>query len=529
MKKIAKILSFSRVNKGAALISVFFLIFVLLALGMIATRLTLTLSGSYRVEKKRVNSFVAAEAGVHRALFIASSTPLGDWPTTFAAPGYELSDSALTSNSSYVTTILYTGPTNLEVDSVGTDSTIPAFSRKIRVLVRPKIPEAFEYTIFADTYMHYDNHMQGSYGLTIESKLWSNGDLKIDRGLSLIPVDPGSSDPFLAAVGAVQLNEGPAGGSIPPCLINGITGNHILSQLEATGTMVDGAFYTDIRDGDNSSLFFSPNFGDPIPEIKPMPTPDYAALKTKAIGDGAYFATAAELNTFLTTASAKVTIDDTPQEYRLPVPTPSDPNYSIKLGIDNDGVAEDSAAGDWVSGATDIPLASKITTIGSKTDPVIIYSDAAIAFDIPTDQLLKIYGTLVSETSITIHAPLELYASQDANGDGDYDDAEDFNSQQPAMVSAGRIKTDDKDHTDGIGGPVHFEGIIYSEAEIHMHQSDQFNSVYLKGSEICDTVHNCEWFSFVYDDIVQTTSYFTEASPNKIQLELISWEEVPAT
>ena len=69
---------------------------------------------------------------------------------------------------------------------------------------------------------------------------------------------------------------------------------------------------------------------------------------------------------------------------------------------------------------------------------------------------------------------------------------------QVLMATPGKIDITDKDHSDGEGGPVYMEGVVYTMSQIHVHQTDPYNAVFFAGTEIADYIHNCEWFRQEY-------------------------------
>ncbi len=81
----------------------------------------------------------------------------------------------------------------------------------------------------------------------------------------------------------------------------------------------------------------------------------------------------------------------------------------------------------------------------------------------------------------------------------------------------------DKDHSDGNGGPVTIEGLVYSEGEVHIHQSDPYNAVAMEGIQIADKVHNCEWFWFNYAPCSGLGGFGGSGG----EVEPLSWHEVP--
>jgi hypothetical protein len=96
-------------------------------------------------------------------------------------------------------------------------------------------------------------------------------------------------------------------------------------------------------------------------------------------------------------------------------------------------------------------------------------------------------------------------------------------SDFPALVGIQGLKIDKSD-----GGPTHIEGTIYTMDESHFHRSNVYEKAFVMGSEIADTVHNCEYISFLYDPEVKNTKGFAERLNGRVNLDQLSFDENPS-
>ena len=58
-------------------------------------------------------------------------------------------------------------------------------------------------------------------------------------------------------------------------------------------------------------------------------------------------------------------------------------------------------------------------------------------------------------------------------------------------------------------------------AESHFHKSELYETSYAVGSEIADTIHNCQWFSFAYDPQAKRTLGFYSKATGRAMLSVI--------
>ena len=237
-----------------------------------------------------------------------------------------------------------------------------------------------------------------------------------------------------------------------------------------------GAFYGPLK-----------NPPEPVPEEIPFPKYNYSAAKEIAVANGTYFSSASQ---FLSYIEARTTKYAVPQSFAFPAPIPSQIDRTMQLtnrdgsiaGIVSKAVISDSIF--YVGG--DVTLQDECNTV-----------------------LILTNGALVVEGKLKIQRPMQVYAA--------------YNT--PALVATKKVDITDKDHTDGNGGPVTIEGLVYcnEDGEIHIHQTDPYNAVALEGIEVGGYVHNCEWFWFNYKLCAGLGSSFSGGG----EVEMLSWHEVP--
>ena len=71
----------------------------------------------------------------------------------------------------------------------------------------------------------------------------------------------------------------------------------------------------------------------------------------------------------------------------------------------------------------------------------------------------------------------------------------------------------------------HIEGVVYTNSESHLHRSDPWAPAFAVGSEIADTIHNCQFFSFAYDPEALNASGFYGRSSGRPYLKIIRISE----
>ncbi len=88
-------------------------------------------------------------------------------------------------------------------------------------------------------------------------------------------------------------------------------------------------------------------------------------------------------------------------------------------------------------------------------------------------------------------------------------------SSYPALAA------NDKIGMKGDDGPIHIEGVVYTVAESHLHRSEPWAPAYSVGSEIADTIHNCQFFSFAYDPAALDVFGFYDRLSGRPYLKII--------
>jgi len=257
-----------------------------------------------------------------------------------------------------------------------------------------------------------------------------------------------------------------------------------------TPTSLSPTVYTgQFLDGTPGSPFYAPNFNLPVPERIPFPVYDFADAKEKAMAAGTYFATPADFYAYIAARTTTWAATNR-QFYAFPSPLPGNADRTIAL----------------------MDKTMKSTGIVSRAalDGSIFYVQGSVSLKGAPDTLLILRGGLVVEGSVTIARPMELYAKPTT----------------PAIAATGKIDITDTNPTDGTGGPVTIEGIIYTLAECHIHQSHPYNAVSVKGIEVANYVHNCEWFSFTYSPWPGVKGFSEEAGA--ASLTITKWRELPA-
>lgn len=451
------------------------IVYMIVALVVIGTATALmgflsALTWQTRRTVASTEAFQAAEAGMSRAIFMAQS--VDDW-SSFNTNGWTALPSTSAEYFIAFTDILSSG---MIVTATGRKPFGGGYTyRKLQVHIATARPKALDYALFGQK-VGFHNHMKKNYGLTITSDIWSNEDLTIHRGLTL------SGD--CTACGQILFATQPTGLDDK---------NKEIGPTRYTGEMLDGT---------PGSPFYAPNHGKPVPEPIPFPVFDFAAASNSAVASGTFFPTAAAFTAYLTN-STKATIvkypATNPAPYGFPAPLPTNSNNKI-----------------WLRKTYSAPTGTKTgivsrTTIGATgSSNTIFYVKGSVALTADCNALLVIYGGLVVEGSVTVKAPLELYAG----------------ASTPAIAATGKIDITDKDHTDGNGGPVNIKGIVYTLAECHIHQTDPYNAVSILGIEVAQYIHNCEWFSFTYAPWMGVTGF--SSGTGEQSLTVSRWRELPA-
>ena len=428
--------------------------------------------------------------------------------------------------------------------SVGRDQ-VSGRTRTMVAFVRQQPVAALSYALFGNQ-VHFDNHNKVTYGLTLNTTVYSNASVLIDRGVRI--------NGLVQAVSTVEPNTGPASGtaSVP---------NTILSP---PGQQGDPDPMTSDPDGPVVQVV-------PAPPILPFPTFDFYAAQAAAAASGRSL-TSGQLNAL--TVAAQAYANGRPsdgQAYALPqssypaglsatnipinvihyktssanphprdiaVPNASNPDAFVPLGSSN-GTSNPA-------GGTHL---YEIQFVGNPLSDTLLYVQASLNLAGPTTTLLQFQGSIIVNGAVQINAPTEILAWDNrtgpnfvALGQSLYTDSNGNStvattlagaapgqpydiiySDWPAIAANGAIKVAASGSNQG--GPVHIEGTVYSVAESHFHKSDPKESSYAVGSEIADTVHNCQWFSFAYDPRAKFTRGLFGKVSGRAQLQVIRLED----
>lgn len=442
-----------RTSSGMAMVGL--LVIALIVAGSIGATLLYVTHTTHETQRyaASTDAFNAAEGGLRRSLYMLQARD--DWKT-FATNATVAWTSLPSGGAQYTFTFSGISADNITVTSTGRKPFAGGYAyRKIQAKVQHPLPEAFGFAMFGNR-VGFHNHMKGTYEFTITSKVWSNHNLLIWRGLTM--------DGNMTAVNLIVPDSAPGAG-IPATVMS--------------GTFLDGV---------PGSKYYAPDLGQPVPQPIPFPQYDFAGAKTEAQAKGTYFATAAAFQSYI---AARTTKYSPAQAYAFPSPIPENVTRTLTLTT-----ADGKTAG----------IASKAVLKDS-----LFYVNGDVTLSAQCNALIVIQNAgLVVDGKVTVKCPLELYASP----------------SYPAIAATGKIDITDKDHTDGDGGPVNIKGIIYTTAECHIHQSDEYNSVSVEGIEVADYIHNCEWFWFKYAPWPGVKG-FSEGTGAQ-DLTMSQWRELPA-
>ncbi len=418
--------------------------------------------------------------------------------------------------------------------------------------------QALAYALFGN-YVHFDNHNELPNMLEIQSSVFSNGDILVAQAIKIRGE--------VKAVGQLFLNQGPGTGAPAlsgyPAIVEDPSGDAQGTKSMTDGSAGDGSgvdypasnmggvvggkavapFTDDATDGTPGSPFYGPDRGVLIPETIPFPNVPWADIKTRAQATGTYFASEADFMTYINQFKEPFNpvltnagfVEDTTGSvgnlFRVYKPNPSGgvglvpEDIPICMDMNKDKVC-DAAAGDTLGlAARYMVTATNTASIDANGAPArFFYIEGGIDLLLPSNEVLYLEGCLVSPAFVYIHAPYFQKSIIDRNNDGDYDDLVDF--ALPAIIAGTKIKID-KTGTSGMGGPVHIEGVVYTTGESHLHKSFPYETAYIKGTEIADTVHNCQFFSFEYWPAVKSVKIFSPVQSGKVLTNTLLWQEFP--
>lgn len=564
-----------RHEDGVALLSVLMLSVLAVALtGALASVMWAGMGGT-RLERSGEIARTSAEAGLNATLFkIEAATNPAAGPIaieTYLATALGAATvgqpragtrqfTGTLPGGSYVTTLSdpSAGDYFMTLSSVGTDAATRRTETLVAV-VRAMPVDALNYAMFGN-HIEFHNHNKVPYGLTLNTTIFSNGAILIDKAVSIVGLTQ--------AVNTVSPNTGPASGTA--ALPN--------TTLTPTGEQGDPDPITTVP----SALIAQVT---PGPEIKPFPTFDFNLAQTTAAAAGRQMtptqflrlianaqdcavamaadgtarlpgyagAPAACLNgpvyaaTGVTQANVPLEIvhyrtntagvtcpSSCPAPRSINVPNAANPTQSVPLGSAN-GVAN-------AANNTDL---HEIRLLGDGVlQNSMFYISGALTLTRPTTTLLQIQGGLIVNGAVTLNAPVELMAWRNrtapnfvplgqtlyetiASTAAETAEGQPFDviySNWPALAANGKLNIKDSGAFPD-GGPVHIEGAVYTPSESHFHKSDAYESSYAVGSEIADTIHNCQWFSFAYDPQAKKTLGLFGSSAGRERLQVIRLED----
>ena len=436
-------------------------------------------------------------------------------------------------------------------------------TRSVTALVKgPDKVEALKYALYGN-YIHFDNHSHLTGALTLETSVFSNSGILVDKGVTI--------NGSVEAVQYVAANTGPAEGEAGvPDTIFGTSGSPV-PALQG--------------DPDPSPTVASAPVQQviPPPPLKEFPSLDFDELESLT-GTGRTISSSdfesllanarswAELGgvaptdgtatalpqseypgsllaTDIPVSVKKCDVNGTPAcpaKRAVRVPNGPNPDYQVEVGSTLASCPDYPCAAD--SGAD---LTYEVIIEGEElaaTDSVL-YLEGDTKIDVDINTVVRMEGSLIVNGKFDAQSATEFLAWEDrqspwfvpiqdslyaneypagtpVDGAG-YDFATDafevadsdrydiMYSSYPALAANGKIGMK------GSKGPVHIEGVVYTVAESHLHRSDPWAPAYSVGSEIADTIHNCQFFSFAYDPAALDVFGFYDRQSGRPYLKII--------
>ena len=436
-------------------------------------------------------------------------------------------------------------------------------TRTVTALVKgPDTVEALKYALYGN-YIHFDNHSALTGALTLVTSIFSNSGILVDKGVTI--------NGSVEAVQYVSANTGPADGdaSVPDTMF-GTSGSPV-PALQG--------------DPDPSPTVSSAPVQQvvPPPPLKEFPSLEFADMETlagtgRSIDSGDFesllanarswaenggvapsdgTATALPQSEYPGSLSAtdipvsvkKCDVNGTPAcagKRAVRIPNGANPGYQVEVGSTSTSCPSYPCPAD--SGAD---LTYEVIIEGEElaaTDS-ILYLEGDTSIDVDINTVVRMEGSLIVNGSFDAQTATEFLAWEDrqspwfvpledslyeneypagvhVNGAGidfatdsfqvaDTDRYDIKYSSYPALAANGKIGMK------GSGGPVHIEGVVYTVAESHLHRSDPWAPAYSVGSEIADTIHNCQFFSFAYDPAALDVFGFYDRGSGRPYLKII--------
>ena len=241
---------------------------------------------------------------------------------------------------------------------------------------------------------------------------------------------------------------------------------------------------------------------------------------------------------------------DSSNHRKIRVPNGSNNDYVVELGSDSSSCPSYPCAS---GSGTDETYEIIIVGDSLANSDSVLYLNGNAEINMPADTLVRVEGSLIVNGAFELKSAAEqlawenrqapwfvplddsLYENEfpvgtDVDGPGfdfattttqvAHTDRYDIRySRWPAIAANGKLKID------GNAGSAHVEGVVYTVSESHLHRSDPWAPAYSAGSEIADTIHNCQFFSFAYDPEALNALGFYERGSGRPYLKIIRLSE----
>jgi len=299
-----------------------------------------------------------------------------------------------------------------------------------------------------------------------------------------------------------------------------------------------------------------PNFGGKILLYRELPMFRWEDAYEKASVEGTQFNSNNDFVTRVTDA-ANMTMIGGANYYELGLDTNNDGKYEPAFWYigdgpdnDNDGIVEineiqDTDADTWDLNNYGVIIHGGIIVEGKFSGPQdenyhlygCGYYDVTTSDGLPAGPL-KGYGMDYTASTVPTSDGINIDFGFDPkffpdHRDKDMDGIEETgtNSYQvpyflPAIVAGEKVSLDKREGLNFNTNYAFIHGIIYSLAEIHIHNKVQVGTHFIYGAEGCSIIHNCLWMEFRYDACSKTAGnkwFWIERSK---ELEIIDWKEV---
>ena len=550
-------------QQGVGLIAVMSLVFLSMTLTGAMVMMMVSTANQSNAAEAWEESYGIGLGAIHKTIFEVEAACGGNNPPdsvkeveTYLTE--ELGGAAHTGTKTFTGTldgksysVAMTDPTPSTVDDLlQLQATVnqDGLTRTVTALVKgPDQVDALKYALYGN-YIHFDNHAKLTGAMVLETSIFSNSGILVDKGVTI--------NGSVEAVQYVSANTGPADGEAGvPDTIFGTSGSPVPARQgdPDPSPTVSSAPVTQVI---------------PPPPLKDFPSVDFDLIETLADTANRKMV-ASHFETLLDSARAyaltQPASDST--QYNLPdseypgshtfadlpvkvmhrnstnhreirVPNGANNDYVVELGSDSSSCPSyPCASGSGTDETYEIiiegdPLANNDT---------VLYLDGDGEINMPADTLVRVEGSIIANGSFEVKSAAELLAWENrqapwfvpldeslyenenpigtpvdgpgfdfATTAGEVADPASYDirySTWPAIAANGKLKID------GDGGPAHIEGVVYTVSESHLHRSDPWAPAYSVGSEIADTIHNCQFFSFAYDpQALEATGFYARGS-----------------